>query len=233
MKINEKNKEKKPFENKLTLKHAIWATFYVLITSVFTNIFVTFLIFFNFPKDEYLRIYYRLSPILFISVLVVFFIYISTRRDLNLRDLGFKKSGFKKAIIFGFITGVILGFISIIIIKTNISRAVHNLRMLFSHPIISAYGWGAISVSPVFEEAFYRGLWYRVLKEKMSKFLVIILISLVFAILHSYMRISHYFEAFFISIFLTIIYDKTNNLYSSIIAHSLINLFRVLFISKL
>lgn len=99
-------------KNKLTLKHAIWSTFYILITgigAILVSTLIIFLIDSGLSKEDFLIIFPRLTPFFYISCLVVLFLYIGTRTGLDLSCLGFKKSGLKQALIAGFIAWIILG----------------------------------------------------------------------------------------------------------------------------
>lgn len=99
-------------KNKLTLKHAIWSTFYILITgigAILVSTLIIFLIDSGLSKENFLIIFPRLTPFFYISCLVVLFLYIGTRTGLDLSCLGFKKSGLKQALIAGFIAWIILG----------------------------------------------------------------------------------------------------------------------------
>ena len=225
-------------KNKLTIRHALWISFYVFITSIIVNIFVSFLIFSNILKKDYSSINYRFSPILFLTVLIVLFLYIKTRPDLDLNCLGFKKSSVKKALRYGIIIGLTLGISKILFLKIigdplfniNLYAPIRHFLMLLFHPVSLSGIWATISVGPLFEETFYRGLWYNVLREKMPRFVAAIIISLAFAVLHRVSAPIVYLEKFLLSLILTLSYEKTNNLYSSITAHILINFITFLFL---
>ncbi len=222
-------------QNKITLKHAIVSTFFILISAVTVRIIVALLVTSKIPKENFSQIYFRFTPIFCFSSLIVLFLSILTRPNLHLKSLGFKKANIKRSLILGLLTGVGLGFAPMIIVKDTVSvfsKVFNNLQLLFLNPITYAYSWSAIICSPFFEEAFFRGLWYKVLKERMPKFIAIIIISFVFAILHPYQNPFTYLISFFVSIFFTLLYDKTNNLYSSIVAHLLYNLLITLLILK-
>lgn len=220
-------------KNRLTLKHAIWASFYVFITFFILIFFLSILsIAAKIPREEFNFIYFRFLPISPLLFLIVLFRYIKTKSCLSLSCLGLKKTGLKKALITGFIVAIIWEFIFLIGTKVDFTRVLHNITVLVSHPIIYADGWSSITVGPFFEEAFFRGLWYGVLRGKIPKFFAVIIVSSVFAIVHIFTKPAQYFGVFLIGVILTLLYEKTNNLYSSIITHILINLFRILSISK-
>jgi len=217
-------------KDRLTVKQAIWATFYAFVTYTLVAIFISILITSTFPIEQFKIVFIKFSPILSFFALIALFRYIKAKTNFGLYCLGFRKIGLRKALLAGFFVAIIWKATFLIGKTIKLSMLINNLEIFVSHPAFYPYSWGSVTVGPFFEEVFFRGLWYGVLREKIPKFLAMVFISLVFAIFHPYTKLAPYLGAFLTGIFLTLLYEKTRNLYSSIIAHIFINFFTILFI---
>jgi len=142
--------------------------------------------------------------------------------------LGLKKVGLKKALISGFIAGILLRILSLIRVEGFFHKAMNNIQLILLNPITYAFSLYALFLAPFYEELFFRGLWYNVLREKIPKLLAILIVSTVSSILHQPQTTFTFFFQFIVNIVFTVLYEKTNNLYSSISAHFLLNLFSIL-----
>ena len=78
-----------------------------------------------------------------------------------------------------------------------------------------------IFLGPISEELFFRGFIYNFLKKKLDWKSAVIITSIVFAFLHS--SIWGFFIVFILSIGICYIYEKTRNIVSAIVFHSLYN----------
>jgi len=225
-------------KNRLTIRHALWATFYILITYVLYSFILGLIISTETPLSSVERIPLRLSPLFYLIVLFVLLIYVRIRPGLDLSDLGFRKAKLKNAIRYGVVMGLIAGISKLLVSKLigdplivlNLQTPFLNLVGLVFHFISASSIWGIITFGPVFEEAFFRGLWYGVLREKMPKLIAAIITSFVFSVLHGVNSLYFYFLFFLIGLILALLYEKTKNLYSSISAHIMINFVTFLFL---
>jgi len=108
----------------------------------------------------------------------------------------------------------------------------NNIQLILLNPITYSFSLYVLFLAPFYEELFFRGLWYSVLREKIPKLLAIFIISIISSILHPVQNTFMLFFQFFINIIFTVLYEKTNNLYSSISAHFLFNLSSILIYPK-
>ena len=106
--------------------------------------------------------------------------------------------------------------------------------------VLNDFSWGSMKVSinadrpstfwaisslifaPVFEELLFRGIIQEYLCRKNSFILSIVLASLLFSIHH--LTLSQFVSAFFVGLYLGVLYYKTQSLTYSMVAHSFYNL---------
>lgn len=82
-------------------------------------------------------------------------------------------------------------------------------------------------LAPILEEFIFRGIVYNGLKKFNSKKSAIVLVTLIFALFH--FELSQMIYALIVGLYLTIVYEKTNDIRISIMAHIAINIFTLLF----
>jgi membrane protease YdiL (CAAX protease family) len=92
-----------------------------------------------------------------------------------------------------------------------------NPPLTWAIPVI----FTAIAVAPVCEELLFRGGIYRFLKGKIPTTLATLCTGVIFALLH--WNWNAFFPLFFLSIFLTRLYEREGSLHAPIIVHGLLN----------
>lgn len=87
-----------------------------------------------------------------------------------------------------------------------------------------------VIITPIAEEMLFRGFLYRGLSSRWPKIIAALITSILFALVHFQWNVS--IDVFVLSLVLIFILEKTNNLWSCIILHSLKNLmaFLVIFV---
>ena len=83
--------------------------------------------------------------------------------------------------------------------------------------------WVACLLSPIVEELVFRGLLYPMLKGRMGVFWGCVSSSLIFALIHE--NVLSFALLFSLSVYLTFLYERENNLLMPIASHAFFNLF--------
>jgi membrane protease YdiL (CAAX protease family) len=143
--------------------------------------------------------------------------------------LQLKREGLPDALLWGFITVIIafvitigLGLLYMYITRIDPSKFsnIPDLQQLFS--ITSLYI--LVTVQPFCEEFFFRGFLFEKILKRGGPILAILTTSLLFGVSHlSYTYAYAAIIAVVLGILLSVVVYKTKNLYSSIFAHTLIN----------
>jgi len=98
---------------------------------------------------------------------------------------------------------------------------VQTLRMAHSWPHRIVLSVATIILAPLAEEGLFRGILYPVIRQAGFPNLALWITSLAFAALH--MNFVAFLPLFLLSVLLTIAYERTNNLITSITAHMMFN----------
>lgn len=93
------------------------------------------------------------------------------------------------------------------------------LDLQHNSAVIAIFVFLAVFVSPFLEELFTRACLFRILKEKIGFFLATLLSSCFFIMLHSIFGHGQFLRIFVISLVLTISYELSGTIKTSIIAH--------------
>jgi membrane protease YdiL (CAAX protease family) len=103
--------------------------------------------------------------------------------------------------------------------------AVHALRIASSWADRVALGVVTIFLAPPAEEMLFRGILYPAIKQRGFPRLALWVTSLVFAAMHvtQLEHLDKFVPLFVLSVFLTVLYEKTDNLLAPITAHALFN----------
>jgi len=168
--------------------------------------------------------------------LFVYLIYFLNNKKISFSDIGLRRAGILKASGYGIIFGVIIGIIGWVIsylIGSTISQAPDNLINLFI--------MRSVVFAPIYEEILVRGLLWSALSftaiimfkgagkpgfEKRKDIAIIVIISLVFLFFHYDRNTTLFLTKFvFDSFAYSLLYYKTKNLMTPILAHSIANLF--------
>jgi membrane protease YdiL (CAAX protease family) len=144
--------------------------------------------------------------------------------------LNLRREGLGKAILWGFITIIIafaltmtIGLIYLFLTKTspNTVSNIPDLQQLFSIPSL----YLLVIIQPFCEEFFFRGFLLEKINGISSPTIAVILTSIFFGISHlSYTYMYTAIIAVALGILFAIIILKTKNLYTTIFAHTIINI---------
>lgn len=142
----------------------------------------------------------------------------------NIKILGLKKAGLKKNISLG----LLIAFVSYLMVDglyfllwpnhytmENI-KLVKNLNSFLDYFLLFLI---AFILGPFIEEIVYRGILYSPFRKKYGPMKAIIISSIFFTIIHFVL------PTFIFSLLLGFLYEKTESLISTIVAHSIYNLF--------
>jgi len=171
--------------------------------------------------------------------LFIYLIFFLNKNKISLSDIGFRRAGFLKASIYGIIFGIVIGIVGWVItylIGSTVSQLPDDLINLFI--------MRSVVFAPIYEEILVRGLLWSALSytalimfkgehkpgfEKKKDIAIIVVISLVFLFFHYDRNINLFLTKFvFDSFAYSILYYKTKNLMTPILAHSIANLFVML-----
>ena len=206
---------------------------FLIIFLYFFSILILSLIFYN-NKNE---INYTLSNILIYLIVMILFLFIF-RKEIIYKWEDFKKEGkgyLKKTFIY-YLIGLLIMIISFNIINRFFKmplNEINNRNELLNFPFSSLLN--ILIFAPVIEELMTRVI---LKKEIKNKYLYILLSGLIFAFLHILNSLVNgiSYEVLYlipygaIGIALSLIYYKTDNIWTSITFHSLHNLITILLI---
>ena len=106
-------------------------------------------------------------------------------------------------------------------LKPHEQQAVHALRVTTVWSDRVSLAILALLLAPVVEEIFFRGIFYPAVKQAGFPRLALWGVSLLFALIHA--NVVTFIPLFALAVVLTLIYERTNNLLSTISAHALFN----------
>ncbi|NIO44244.1 MAG: CPBP family intramembrane metalloprotease [Candidatus Aenigmarchaeota archaeon] len=175
---------------------------------------------------EFLRKSYLFYVPLFLFFLIVILFRFKFRQ--NIRVLGFTKTNLKRNIFLGILVAAINLAISSIFYFLFAKPGTHALPVIgvlrnfknISYYLPYFFVLFSTILAPVVEESIFRGILYSPYRKKYGPTCAIIITSLFFATFH-HRGILHYFINGF---FWGILYEKTESIVSSIVAHSIYNL---------
>lgn len=148
--------------------------------------------------------------------------YLFTKYPLEEKIFSLEVDQIDTFVIYGVLGSLIVGILS------YPYAFLHNEGSLFQDSIISplsrpeAVGFFiliAVFISPILEELFTRGCLFRILKSKIGFLWAALLSSCFFVMLHHVFNHGQFMRIFIISIVLTIVYDATNTIKASVVAH--------------
>ncbi|MCK8827487.1 CPBP family intramembrane metalloprotease [Natroniella acetigena] len=164
-----------------------------------------------------------------------------SKYGLSLRDFGLKNDNFAVSLKYGLFSGIII-CLMIVVLNNFFYSLLSNLfgieapaqqviyRLLNSQNILIFLVQSSIIIiiAPITEEIFFRGFVYPYCKSKLGKSKGLILNGVLFGLAHFSLWV--FLPTFVGGVILAWLYDKTNSLYSSIIAHGVWNLLVVVVI---
>jgi len=170
----------------------------------------------------------------FVGLIIVPLLWYKLVNQISLKEmfarLNLRKEGLNNAILWGIITVIIafgvtivIGIVYLFITKTNPSTLsnIPDLQQLFSIPSL----YLIVTIQPFCEEFFFRGF----LLEKITKVggttIAVVTTSVMFGISHlTYTYAYTAIVAVFLGLLFALVVLKTKNLYSTIFAHTIINI---------
>lgn len=154
-------------------------------------------------------------------------IYLTIKYPIDLSHFGFNNENIKKTIAWGVFAGLVVSFINFplkIIIGENkipteifINVGVGKCYVFFFLSIV-------VVLIPFVEEMFYRACVYRMLRNRFDMFWGYVGSTTLFTLGHVSSRVGAIIFYIISSLILTYIYEKTNLIGTSIIAHIVLNL---------
>ncbi len=158
--------------------------------------------------------------------------FIARRQGQGLRELGLKSGSLKREIEWGTLGGflALIGNVGLFYILWLIyylltgERLVNpQMNVLKSQKglMLVVYILSIVVFAPIFEELFFRGVLYPPLRNKLGRTQGMVLLAFIFAFLH--FQPSGMFSLFMVGLILTFLYEETESLYPSIIAHAINN----------
>jgi membrane protease YdiL (CAAX protease family) len=169
----------------------------------------------------------------FIGFIIVPLLWYKFVNQLSLKEmygrLQLKREGLSNALLWGFISVIIafaitmsIALVYLYLTKVDLSKFsnIPDLQMLFSIPSL----YLLVTLQPFCEEFFFRGFLFEKLTKTGGSTVAIIVTSLLFGVSHlSYTYAYAAIIAVILGVLFSIVVLKTKNLYSSIFAHTLIN----------
>lgn len=214
--------------------------FIILITLSATIIFGSLLNFILSHLAQNLPEILLYKPILinflqFITMLLVSGYIILSKYNLSLKVLGLKITALKKIITSGLIGGVII-CLMVLLVNLGLQRVIEKwLRIIIpAQPIVAklthtqnklvflAYSCLIVIIAPLTEEIFFRGLLYQYCKKRWGLIKGAGLAAVIFGIAH--FNLWAFLATFLGGLGLIILYELSQSLYTSIIAHATWNL---------
>ncbi len=199
----------------------------IIVLSVdFFSFILHYLLEFNIIKEAAKPNPYILDLVLFFSTLAIY----ELRIKQNLTYLGFNRNNLKKGVPWAIGVALIsYGTHEILIIGISPGPEIVNLIKVLKN---STNVWFCfyfvflrIILGPLFEECVYRGILYSPYRKKYGPKIAILLTALFFYIVHLGSNPIHIFVY---AILAGVLYEKTESIISTIIAHSAYNLFVLL-----
>ncbi len=201
----------------------------MMVSTIIIHLFFTHIL--GFSIDYIISGFWVFS----IFPLFIYLMFFMNKNRITLSDIGFRREGLLKASIYGIVFGIIIGLIGWVItylLGSTVSEVSDDLMRLFV--------MRSVVFAPIYEEILVRGLLWSALSytflimfkehnpgfEKKKDIAIIVIISLVFLFFH-YGRDTTLFLTKFVfdSFAFSILYYKTKNLMTPILAHSIANLF--------
>jgi membrane protease YdiL (CAAX protease family) len=144
--------------------------------------------------------------------------------------LNLRREGFQIAILWGFITIIIafvltitIGLLYLFLTKTNPNTLsnIPDLQQLFSVPSL----YLLVTIQPFCEEFFFRGFLLEKITKISNPAIAVVLTAILFGISHlTYTYMYTAIIAVALGVLFAIVILKTKNLYSTIFAHTVINI---------
>lgn len=157
-------------------------------------------------------------------VLIIFPIWLLVRKYplLHLKDLIIFPKDQIRLLVFGLTCYLIIAFIGFFNIY---SKPAPHLMILWNYkgPYLALFLANLLLLAPVFEEIFFRGLVFPILKNRFSFHVGVIFTSVLFAIGHK-----NVVDALVRSLILTYVYGKANSLLLPILIHAFMNMIAII-----
>lgn len=217
------------YKEKISIFLLFFGLVIMLISFIFVNLFFVYVL--HITWDYFISGFWILS----IIPLMLYFSYFQKKKYLSFADIGLKRSNVTKSILFGVVAGIITGLIGWLFLSL-FCPPVEPI----SNDVVVLFLFVSVISAPIKEEIMFRGILWAfldksavlILKNKKKNFdtfkkdiVIIIVISFAFLFVHIGRNIETLLTKFlFDSFVFSIIYYKTRNLLTPIIAHSISNL---------
>ncbi|VVB62149.1 CAAX protease self-immunity [uncultured archaeon] len=170
----------------------------------------------------------------FVGLILVPILWYKLVNKISLKEmftrLNLRREGFQMAILWGFITIIIafavtitIGLIYLFLTKTNPNTLsnIPDLQQLFSVPSL----YLLVTIQPFCEEFFFRGFLLEKIIKISNPTIAVVLTAILFGISHlTYTYMYTAIIAVALGVLFALIILKTKNLYSTIFAHTIINI---------
>ncbi|MFH1771850.1 MAG: type II CAAX endopeptidase family protein [Candidatus Omnitrophota bacterium] len=114
-------------------------------------------------------------------------------------------------------------------IGTTVQPALSLFLQLKQPLFVAIFFLEAVIIAPVAEEFFFRGFLFKLLRKKYPFYLSAVAVSFIFSVIHK--TPNNILPLFVVGFALSYLYEKTQNITSSIIYHSLFNFLNLIIIS--
>jgi membrane protease YdiL (CAAX protease family) len=168
-------------------------------------------------KNSYLYLFYS-----FLTILIVSFFKF---KKAKLHVLGIITDNIPRLVLIGIGTAAINYLLYIALSElTNLSLSTIIQQDIYKRNNYALYIFTAVLWGPVIEEIIYRGILYSPFRKKYGPVVAIIITTLIFSISHFGISI----DSILIGICLGLLYEKTESIICTILAHGSYNLFWVI-----
>lgn len=164
---------------------------------------------------------------IYVALLGLLIVLFKFRFKKNTKVLGIETNNLKRTISLG----IVVGLISYLLIDASYllfwpSRyaveVARTIKMSETPMDLFLYFFVALFLGPVIEEVIYRGILYSPYRRKYGVTGAVIITAIFFTMAH------YAFPSFLFSLLLTALYEKTQSIISTVIAHSIHNLVVIL-----
>ncbi|OFW60260.1 MAG: hypothetical protein A2W01_09015, partial [Candidatus Solincola sediminis] len=168
-----------------------------------------------------------LCPLIALSTFIIL-----RRHHRGWKELGIRWGRIGRTLLYGILGGVValLSSFAIYLIVYNVFRILtgrdpgtsesQNMQTLTGFALFLAL-LGVVVLAPVFEEVFFRGLFYSALRRRLGVALGVLVSAIVFGVLH--FEPLSMLSLIMVGAILAFLYERTDSLFAPMLAHALYN----------